>query len=102
MAYCVYILHCADGSYYAGSTSDLEMRLAQHEQGSFGGYTVSRRPVHLVFCQEFAKPDEPIGAERKIKGWSRSKKSALIAGDFDLLDELAKCRNETSHGKQNE
>jgi predicted GIY-YIG superfamily endonuclease len=87
---CVYILRCADGSYYTGSTSSIEQRIAQHDAGELGGYTASRRPHALVFVQQFADIRDAISAERRIKGWSRRKKQALIAGDYDLLSLLSK------------
>ena len=65
----VYILRCADGSYYVGSTrTSLEERLAQHDAGSFGGYTARRRPVVLVFQQDFDRVTDAIAAERQLKG----------------------------------
>ena len=98
-AYWVYIVKCSEGSYYTGSTSNLEVRLAQHISGATGGYTASRRPVELVFSQEFSVPEEAVRAERQIKNWSRQKKVALIAGDFELLHELARCRNQSRHDR---
>jgi putative endonuclease len=87
----VYILRCADGSYYVGSTrSTLEVRLAEHNAGTFGGYTKRRRPVELVFHQEFARITDAIAAERQLKGWTRAKKEALIRGDLETLHRLAK------------
>jgi putative endonuclease len=89
----MYILRCRDGSYYVGSTtSDLEYRVAQHNEGSFGGFTSLRRPVQLVFHQEFSDVIDAISAERQVKGWRREKKEALIAGRFDLLPTLARRR----------
>ena len=93
----VYILRCSDGSYYTGRTRNLSNRLAEHQVGSFGGYTQSRRPVTLAYSQEFTTAYQANEAERQIKGWSRVKKAALIAGDFDLLKHLSRCRNRTSH-----
>ena len=87
----VYILRCADGHYYVGSTrASLELRLAQHNDGTFNGYTKSRRPVELVYSEAFDRITDAISAERKLKGWSRAKKEALMRGDFDLLRELAR------------
>jgi putative endonuclease len=87
----VYILRCADGSYYVGSTrTDLERRLAEHNAGYFAGYTASRRPVHLVYHQEFQRIEDAVAAERQIKGWGRAKKEALIQGDFEALRVLAR------------
>jgi predicted GIY-YIG superfamily endonuclease len=93
----VYILRCSDGSYYTGKSQNLEQRIAQHKDGTFGGYTSKRLPVELVFTECFPTYEEAIRAERQIKGWSRAKKEALIRGDFELLHELAKCRNESHY-----
>jgi putative endonuclease len=91
----VYILRCADNSYYIGSTrTSLEERIAQHDHRHFGGYTAKRRPLTLVWSQDFDRITDAIAAERQLKGWSRAKKEALIAGDLVLLNELAKCRSE--------
>ena len=84
-----YILRCADGSYYTGHTEDLENRIAEHQHGRFPGYTHDRRPVELVWSQDFGTRIEALEAERKIKGWSRAKKEALIAGNWDLLSYFA-------------
>ena len=87
----VYILRCRGGSYYVGSTrADLERRVAEHNAGAHGGYTARRRPVELVFHQEFDRVTDAVAAERQIKGWSRAKKEALMCGDFPLLRRLAK------------
>ena len=88
---CVYILRCADGSYYCGSARQgLELRVAQHNSGVFGGYTATRRPVALIFSQWFGRITDAIAAERQIKGWSRAKKEALMRGDFDAIRALSK------------
>jgi len=87
----LYIVRCADGSFYIGLTrGELEFRIAQHNAGSLGGYTSTRRPIELVYSQWFERITDAIENERKIKGWSRAKKQALIDGDFDLLKVLAK------------
>ena len=83
MSFWAYILRCADGSYYVGHTDDLQARFRAHQSGLIGGYTQKRRPVTLVWQQEFAERDEAFRAERQIKGWSRAKKEALIRGDWD-------------------
>jgi predicted GIY-YIG superfamily endonuclease len=86
-----YILRCSDGSYYAGTTRDsLEARIGQHQTGVFDGYTARRRPVTLVFHQEFQEVEDAIAAERQVKGWRRDKKEALIRQDFALLPALAR------------
>ena len=89
----VYIVRCSDGSYYAGITRmALETRISQHNLGTFDGYTKSRRPVELVWSQAFQQLTDAIAAERQLKGWSRAKKEALIAGRFDLLPGLSRSR----------
>ena len=89
----VYILRCSDASYYTGSTNNLELRLAQHTAGEGSQWTRSRLPVHLAFAQDFPSEHEAFLCERQIKGWSRAKKEALIAGDFELLRTLARRRS---------
>ena len=86
----VYLLRCVDGSYYVGHTDELELRVAKHQLGEVEGYTQSRRPVELVWCQETATRDEALAAEMRIKGWSRAKKEALIRGDWEGLSLLAR------------
>ena len=88
-AYYVYMLRCSDGSYYVGRTNDLEDRLAAHERGAIEGYTLSRRPVELVFSDQFSTMLEAFHRERQIKGWSTARKEALIKGDWDGLLELS-------------
>jgi putative endonuclease len=86
----VYMLRCSDGSYYVGSTrTALEQRIGQHDAGYFGGYTAKRRPVTLVFAQEFQWITDAIAAERQLKGWSRAKKEVLSRGDYDTIKTLA-------------
>jgi putative endonuclease len=89
----LYILRCADGFYYAGTTrAELEKRISKHQAGSFDGYTATRRPVALVFSQFFDRITDAIAAERQIKGWSRAKKEALISGDYMRLRVASKRR----------
>ena len=90
MGFWVYIVRCADGSYYTGHTDDLERRVAQHNSGDIPGYTHKRRPVRLFFCAEFPTRVEALSAERQIKGWSKAKKEALGAGDWERLRGLAR------------
>ncbi|MHC3004825.1 excinuclease ABC subunit C [Gordonia sp. GN26] len=84
----VYILECAGGTYYVGSTRDLMRRLEQHASAQVGE-TARRRPVRLVWSQELDL-DAAYRAERRIHGWSRDKKKALIDGDFERLKWLSK------------
>jgi putative endonuclease len=87
----LYILRCADASYYAGTTvGSLERRVAEHQAGAYDGYTALRRPVELVFHQQFDRWDDAAAAERQVKGWRRDKKEALIRGDFTALPSLAR------------
>jgi putative endonuclease len=84
------MLHCSDRSFYVGHTDNLEHRMAQHESGLIPGYTSTKLPVKLVWSQPFATRLEALDAERKIKGWSRAKKFALIREDWDLISKLAR------------
>ena len=86
----VYILRCADGSYYTGRTSNLEERLAEHQSGEGSEWTKRRLPVELVFAQEMPEEHTAFLVEQQIKRWSRAKKEALIAGEWDMLRWLAK------------
>ena len=91
----VYILHCADSSYYTGHTDNLERRIAQHEAGDIDTcYTFKRRPVELVFSESFPSRDEALVAEQKIKGWSRKKKEAMIRGEWAEVSRLSKGTSE--------
>ncbi len=87
----VYIAQCADGSYYTGAArQELERRITEHNSGFFEDYTAKRRPVILVFSEWFDRITDAIAAERKIKGWSRAKKEALIGGKLDALPGLSR------------
>ena len=92
MNFWVYMLQCADRSYYVGHTDELEKRVLQHERGECGGYTSTHRPVRLVFTQAFALREEALAAELQIKGWSRKKKEALVQGDWAEMSRLAQRR----------
>jgi len=81
----VYILRCSDGSCYVGHTDNLEARLAQHHDGHGSAYTSARRPVELAWHQDFETRSTALEMERKLKGWNRAKKEALIEGRFDDL-----------------
>jgi putative endonuclease len=90
----VYLLRCSDGSFYVGSAraDDLSKRVAEHETGAHKGYTFTRRPAHLVWFEHFDRITDAIAVERKIKGWSRAKKEALVRGDWDEIRFRAKRR----------
>jgi len=89
MSFWTYILRCADSMYYTGHTDDLDRRVAQHQSGTIRGYTFTRRPVELVWCEAFSTRAEALEAELKIKNWSRAKKEALIARDWHRLSRAA-------------
>ncbi len=91
----VYMLRCADGSFYVGSATgdDLEKRIAEHQTGAYPGYTFARRPVRLVWSEHFDRITDAIATERKLKGWSRAKKEALIKGDWSRIEQLSKRRS---------
>ena len=95
MAFSLYLLVCADGSYYAGHTDDLPNRLDPHYQGTVPGYTQRRRPVRLVLVEEYATRMEALARERQIKGWSRAKKTALVKQDWPRIIELARSGGST-------
>ena len=87
----VYILRCADGSLYCGTTrKSLEARVGEHNAGALAGYTAARRPVELVWHEAFQRAADAVAMERRIKGWSRRKKIALIEGDWDGLKSAAR------------
>jgi putative endonuclease len=90
----VYMLRCSDDSFYVGSATgdDLNQRIAQHQTGAFPGYTYTRRPIELVWSEHFDRIVDAIAVERKLKGWSRAKKQALIRGDWSQVRRLSKRR----------
>jgi putative endonuclease len=85
-----YIVECSDGSYYVGSTWDLERRVGEHNLGLGAEYTKRRRPVRLMWAAEFNRIDEAYAAEKQIQGWGRAKRQALIEGRFEDLPGLAR------------
>ncbi|MDD5218799.1 MAG: GIY-YIG nuclease family protein [Candidatus Omnitrophica bacterium] len=89
----VYILLCSDESYYVGSTSDIERRLTEHQNQKGSHYLRSRLPVKLCYQESLETRDSALKRERQIKGWSRAKKTALIAGDYFRLIRLSKSKD---------
>ena len=88
--YFVYILECADGSYYVGVTNNLEIRIEQHNSGyDPSAYTFTRRPVVLRYYQRFNLIEQAIEFEKQLKGWSRKKKEALFNEDWDEVKRLS-------------
>jgi putative endonuclease len=87
------MFRCSDGSYYVGSARrGLDRRVSEHNEGLYGGYTSTRRPVVLVWAQQFLIVTDAIAVERQIKGWSRAKKEALIRSDYGAVQLLSKRR----------
>jgi putative endonuclease len=97
----LYILRCSDGRFYIGTTrTALEVRIAQHNAGTFGGYTAMRRPVTLVYSQWFDRITDAVENERKLKKWGRAKKEAFIRGDYEALKRLSARRSRTGLSEQ--
>ena len=92
MSFWAYMLHCNAGRFYVGHTDNLERRIAQHETGAIAGFTRNYLPVKLVWCQDFASREEAKAAEKRMKGWSRAKKLALVRGDWEEISRLARNR----------
>ena len=92
----MYILQCCDGSFYTGSTNNIERRLGEHNNGIGANYTAKRLPVRLVYLEEFDRIDDAFFREKQIQKWSRRKKRALIEGDIDKLRELSKSQKNSN------
>ena len=86
----MYILQCSDGSYYVGSTRNLDLRFLQHQSGKGSKYTSGRLPVELVYCEEYERVSDAFYREKQVQGWTRRKREALINGKPELLPVLAK------------
>jgi putative endonuclease len=86
----MYILECSDGTYYVGSTNNLERRLREHREGHGARYTTNRLPVTLVYCEEYERITDAFFREKQVQGWRRAKREALIRGEPELLPALAK------------
>ena len=84
----VYILKCQNGDLYTGLTNNLERRISEHQQGKGGKFTKDVRVEKLLHKENFATLEEARSREVQIKGWTRKKKLALIAGDLELLKKL--------------
>ncbi len=85
----MYILECSDGSYYTGSTKDLEKRLIQHQNGEGANHTKKRLPLKLLYYEKYNRIDTAFYREKQVQGWSRAKKEALMRGDMDALPGLS-------------
>lgn len=95
--YFVYILGCSDGLLYTGITNNPDRRINEHNEGvDKNSFTFKRRPVELIFLQDFNNAAQAIYFEKKIKKWSAKKKRALASGNYELLTLLSECRNLTN------
>ncbi|GEN76527.1 GIY-YIG nuclease family protein [Chryseobacterium hagamense] len=90
----MYILLCSDGSYYTGSTIDLELRLLHHQKGEGSNHTAKRLPVKLLYCEEYDNIADAFYREKQVQRWSRKKKEALINGEPHLLPPLSKAHRD--------
>ncbi|RKR07747.1 putative endonuclease [Maribacter vaceletii] len=93
----MYILKCSDGSYYTGSTKDIDRRFVEHNEGRGANHTKKRLPVKLMYVEEYLRIGNAFKREKQIQGWSRAKKEALINGEFGILPNLSECKNETHY-----
>jgi putative endonuclease len=99
--YFVYILKCSDDSYYTGVTNNMERRLYEHQNGENAqAFTYNKRPVKLVFCEEYQDIKQAIAFEKQIKGWTRKKKEAIIEGNWHKLKELSFCKNNSNYNNK--
>lgn len=96
MAFWTYMLHCRGGAFCTGHIDDLERRIAQHKTGAIAGFASKRVPVELVWAESFSTREEALAMERRIKGWGRPKKRALIRGDWEEISALARNKNGAS------
>ena len=94
----LYILECSDGTYYVGSTKDLEYRVFEHQEGKGAKYTSRRLPVKLVYSEEYERVVDAYAREKQVQNWSRAKRESLINGNLDTLSKLAK-KNFTKNRK---
>lgn len=85
----MYILECSDGSYYTGSTNNLERRLNEHQTGKGANHTKKHSPVKLIYFEEYQRVETAFYREKQVQGWGRNKKEALIRGEYQKLPELS-------------
>lgn len=98
MAFTLYILRCGDGSLYVGHTDDIDERMRQHDAGKADSYTSQRKPLLLIHSEAFETRYEALAMERKLKGWSKEKKLAYVAGDWDAVRRLARGKDRNQRG----
>ena len=93
----MYILECSDGSYYTGSTVNLQKRLEEHQDGKGANHTKKRLPVKLVYFEKYERVQDAFYREKQVQGWSRKKKEALIMRQYNDLNKLSECQNESHY-----
>ena len=93
----MYILECADGSFYTGSTKDLPRRFWEHQNGLGANHTKKRLPIKLVYAEHYDNVVDAFEREKQVQGWSRAKKIALMNSDWDSVHILAECQNESHY-----
>lgn len=93
----MYILECSDNSYYTGSTIDLKRRIQQHQNGEGANHTKKRLPVKLFYFEEYNRIDIAFYSEKQVQRWTKSKKEALIFGNFKALNILSECKNDSHY-----
>lgn len=96
----MYILECSNGSYYIGSTINLEKRYIEHQNGEGANHTKKHLPVKLVYHEEFSRIDDAFYREKQVQGWSRKKKEALINNEHYKLPKLSKNYSQFSGREQ--
>ena len=92
----MYILLCANGQYYCGSTTNLDIRIKEHQEGRGANFTSKHLPVRLIYYEVFVSVEDAFLREKQVQGWSRAKKEALINKDIELLKKLSECQNLTA------
>jgi len=92
-----YILECSDGSYYTGSTIDIDASLTKHQNDQGDNHTKKYLPAKLVYLEEHARIDDAFNREKQIQGWSRIKKEALIQNKLNELNKLSECKNDSHY-----
>ncbi len=93
----MYILECSDGTYYTGSTKDIDRRLMEHQNGEGANHTKKRLPVTLLYYEKYDRIDTAFYREKQVQGWSRAKKEALMRGDLNELHNLSECQNDSHY-----
>ena len=91
----MYILKCSNNQFYTGSTINIELRLQQHQNGEGSNFTKKHLPVELVYFEKFQSIKDAFNREKQVQGWSQKKKLALINSNFNLLNSLSECKNDT-------